>query len=96
MTSRVLESTRRFERALKRYVAGNSHRQRCVEETLRRMEADIFDPRLKTHTLSGKLDGFLASSCGYDCRIVFALRTDPEGSVEKITLTNVGTHEEVY
>ena len=95
-TRRVLQSTPRFERALRRFVAGNAERQRCVAETLRRMETNLYDPKLKTHALRGAFAGFHASSCGYDCRIVFGLRTDAKGGVEKIVLTSVGTHDEVY
>ena len=93
---RVLQSTPRFERALKRYVTGNAQRQRCVAETLRRMEADLFDPRLRTHPLSGTLEGCHASSCGYDCRVVFSLQADPAKGIEKIILIAVGKHENVY
>ena len=92
---RVLQSTTRFERTLKRYVSGNAQRKRCVEETFRRMEANLFDPRLKTHPLSGTLDGYHACSCGYDCRVVFELQAGVKG-IEKIVLIAVGTHEDVY
>lgn len=32
-----------------------------------------FDPRLKTHKLKGKLNGFLVFSIGYEYRIIFEL-----------------------
>ena len=60
------------------------------------MEANLYDPRLKTHALAGTFTGFHATSCGYDCRIVFALRLDPKGHLEQIILINGGTHDEVY
>ncbi len=60
------------------------------------MEADLYEPKLKTHALSGALAGFYASSCGYDCRIVFSIVEDKKSGIEKIVLVNVGTHDEVY
>jgi mRNA-degrading endonuclease YafQ of YafQ-DinJ toxin-antitoxin module len=60
------------------------------------MGADLFDPRLKTHALSGTLAGFHACSCGHDCRIVFALRATAGSAPDRIVLVNVGTHEVVY
>ena len=68
----------------------------AFRDTLRRMEADLFDQRLKTHPLSGTLDGDYASSCGYDCRIVFTLQAGGVKGIEKIVLFAVGTHEDVY
>ncbi len=53
-------------------------------------------PRLATHKLSGALAGVWACSCGYDCRIVFALEKDSETGEEVIVLLDTGTHEEVY
>jgi mRNA-degrading endonuclease YafQ of YafQ-DinJ toxin-antitoxin module len=60
------------------------------------MEADIFHASLGTHRLSGSLEGLWACSCGYDCRIVFALETEPATPREVILLLDIGTHEEVY
>ena len=92
MSKRLLEPTSRFEHALKRSVGKSPARAECVAETLHQMESDLFQPRLKTHALSGKLKGFHACSCGHDCRIVFALRSGPD----RIVLINVGPHAVVY
>ena len=93
---RILSPISRFEKNVARYVKGNAQRKKCVLETIARMEADLYDPRLKTHALSGTLEGYFASSCGYDCRIVFSLTEDKKSGIEKIVLVNVGTHDEVY
>ena len=53
-----------------------------------------FDPRLKTHKLTGDLDGVWACSAGYDWRVLFEF-IQHEGS-EAILLLTVGTHDEVY
>ena len=39
-----------------------------VQETLKLLEDDAFHPYLKTHKLSGSLEGTLACSAGYDLR----------------------------
>lgn len=85
-----------FARALRKFAGRNRKRQDCVAETLLRMGAEVFDPRLRTHGLSGNLDGRYACSCGYDCRIVFELVKNPPGGGESILLLDVGTHDEVY
>lgn len=86
--------TPRFDRSYARYTKRNLNRRRCVDETLARLRANLSDPRLKTHRLSGALDGCHACSCGYDCRILFAW--ERQGKPETVLLLAVGTHEEVY
>ena len=93
---RKLVPTPRFERSSKRYVGRDARRQNCIMETLRRMEANLYDPRLKTHPLTGTLAGYYASSCGYDCRVIYSLELDTKSKAEKIMLYSVGTHDTVY
>jgi mRNA-degrading endonuclease YafQ of YafQ-DinJ toxin-antitoxin module len=88
--------TPRFERAFRRVVGKNPPLQIPIETALQRMAADVTDPRLKTHHLSGKLKGLHASSVGYDCRIVFSRQKHPKTGVETLLLINLGTHDEVY
>lgn len=49
---------------------------------------DCFDPRLKTHKLSGRFNGLWACSVSYKTRIIFEL--DNNGNV---TLLNIGSHD---
>jgi mRNA interferase YafQ len=58
------------------------------------MEADAFDPRLRTHKLKGELAGCWSASAGYDLRIVFQLIDDDSNPA--VLLLAVGTHDEVY
>jgi mRNA interferase YafQ len=61
------------------------------------LQADAYDPSLKTHKLSGKLISNLACSCGYDCRIVFVIEKDLYNpDTENIVLLDIGTHDDVY
>jgi mRNA-degrading endonuclease YafQ of YafQ-DinJ toxin-antitoxin module len=54
---------------------------------------DPFDPRLKTHKLSGKLKNMWSFSIGYDLRVVFYFTKEKP---KKAILIDIGTHEEVY
>jgi mRNA-degrading endonuclease YafQ of YafQ-DinJ toxin-antitoxin module len=50
-----------------------------------------FDRRLRTHKLSGKLEGLWAFSVSYDCRVIFKFLNGDE-----ILLIDIGGHNEVY
>lgn len=50
---------------------------------------DPFDPKLKTHKLKGKLDGFLSFSIGYKYRIIFDFAKDKK----TIYFHSVGDHD---
>jgi mRNA-degrading endonuclease YafQ of YafQ-DinJ toxin-antitoxin module len=52
---------------------------------------DPFNSILRTHKLTGKLEGSWAFSCSYDCRVIF--RFINKG---KVLLIDIGSHEEVY
>jgi addiction module RelE/StbE family toxin len=52
-----------------------------------------FDPRLKTHKLSGKLKDLWSFSIEYDLRVVFYFTKDKP---KKAVFLDIGTHDEVY
>lgn len=89
MTQVFFSST--FKRAFKRRIAG----QKDLEEKFwRRVElftADPFDPRLRTHKLSGSLSELWSFSVAYDLRVIFYLLPQNRAMFE-----NIGTHDEVY
>lgn len=60
------------------------------------MGTNVFAPKLKTHPLTGRLEGFYACTCGYDCRILFTVEKEPRTGRELILLHDIGTHDEVY
>jgi mRNA interferase YafQ len=91
-----LVSTPRFARTFHRLARRNPALPSQIEQTLRRLAANLADPRLKTHHLSGPLAGLHACSAGYDCRIVFAKQRHPKTGEEVLILVNIGTHDEVY
>src|SRR5262245_31897742 len=83
-----------FARALRRILKRQRDAESSIRETLRLLESDAFDPQLKTHKLTGKLDGVWACAAAYDLRILFEFVQD-EGA-EAILLLTIGTHDEVY
>lgn len=50
-----------------------------------------FDPQLRTHKLSGRLDGLWSFSIQYDVRVVFYFVDSA-----RVLFVDVGTHDEVY
>jgi mRNA-degrading endonuclease YafQ of YafQ-DinJ toxin-antitoxin module len=50
-----------------------------------------FSPQLRTHKLSGRLDGLWAFSVDDDCRVVFEFIDE-----ERALLIDIGKHDEVY
>jgi mRNA-degrading endonuclease YafQ of YafQ-DinJ toxin-antitoxin module len=93
---RELVLTPRFERSFRRLVGKNPALQPPIETALLQMAANLNDPRLKTHHLSGQLAGLHACSVAYDCRIVFARQKHAKTGAEVLVLVNLGSHEEVY
>jgi addiction module RelE/StbE family toxin len=93
---RELVLTPKFKRTYGKIVRKDKAFQKRLEDILIQMGQDVFANSLGTHKLSGELTGLWACSCGYDCRIVFALETDKDTGQEIILLIDIGTHDEVY
>ncbi len=88
--------TPRFERSFQRLVKKNPSLQGRIEDTLRRMEENLDDSKLKTHHLSGTLAGLYACTVAYDCRIVFAKEKNAQRKDIDLILIDIGSHDEVY
>ena len=73
----------------------HSYRDR-ITEVLMLLAEDPFTPSLKSHKLTGNLDGLWSCSVAYDCRIVFEFSEEDDVLEIFILLVNVGTHEQVY
>jgi mRNA-degrading endonuclease YafQ of YafQ-DinJ toxin-antitoxin module len=89
MTEIVLASG--FRKAFKRKVRGNKNLEVRFRDRVAIFQADPFDPRLKTHRLSGQLQGFWSFSADYDARVVFSF-VEPNRAL----FVDIGTHDEVY
>jgi mRNA interferase YafQ len=93
--SKIVVSNK-FKRSFRKFTRRNTKLQRKIEEVITQLSEDIFNPSLATRKLGGQLADLLACSCGYDCRIVFAIETDRETDEKIIILLDIGTHDEVY
>ena len=80
---RKLVLTSRFKRSLRKFIKHDQNLQARIEETLQQMETDLFASNL-------------ATSCGYDCRIIFSMEKDDETGEEVLVLLNIGSHDDVY
>jgi len=85
-----------FEKAYRKFVKRLPLLQIKIDKSIKLLENNIYDKRLQTHKLSGKLFGSMACSCGYDCRIVFKYFYDEKTKEGNILLITIGSHEEVY
>lgn len=83
-----------FIRAARKAVRKNPKELPELQAALELLEADAFDPHLRTHKLHGELKDSWACSAGYDLRIVFGF-VQHKGA-EAILLKSLGTHDEVY
>ena len=83
-----------FVRTAKRIIKKDPYMAEDIEDALKLLSEDAFNPRLKTHKLMGNLKGSLACSAGYNLRIIFKI-VQYESS-ESILLETIGTHNEVY
>jgi len=87
---RKLYMTPTFYRLSRRFIDKNPRLKEKLEDVLRRLEVDVYDPSLKTHKLHGPLKEFYACRITYDQRIVFSFDD------YLITLRGVGSHDEIY
>ena len=85
-----------FKRAFKKLIKKNPQLQDKVLGILNLLENDPFTPSLKSHKLTGDLDGYWSCSVNYDCRIIFAFSQDEDSEETLIILVDIGSHDEVY
>jgi mRNA-degrading endonuclease YafQ of YafQ-DinJ toxin-antitoxin module len=89
MTEIVLSS--RFRKAFKRKIRGNKKLEQRFRDRVAIFQFDPFDPRLRTHQLSGELQGLWSFSVDYDSRVIFSFAESNQA-----LFVDIGTHEEVY
>ncbi|MGL5130950.1 MAG: type II toxin-antitoxin system RelE/ParE family toxin [Planktothrix sp.] len=92
----ILTTDGSFKRAFKRLVKKNPQLQDKILGVLELLGNDPFHPSLKSHKLTGQLEGLWACSVTYDCRVIFAFKKDVETGNDLIVLTDIGSHDEVY
>lgn len=82
--------SKRFERIYKKQISNKP----VLEEVFQKLEIFIHHPfhhSLKTHRLSGKLDGYWSFSIEYNLRVIFYFNED-----NNAVFADFGTHDEVY
>jgi mRNA interferase YafQ len=85
-----------FTRSFKKITKRNPQLRDQITEVLILLTEDPFIPSLKSHKLTGNLDGLWSCSVAYDCRIIFEFSEGNDVLEIFILLVNIGTHDEVY
>ena len=80
-----------FRKAFKRKVCGNPTLEQRFWERVEIFENNPFDPRLRTHKLTGSMRDWWSFSIDYDLRVLFVF-VEPGRAL----FGNIGTHDEVY
>lgn len=91
-----LVASKKFEKKYKKLTSKNPKLKKLIDVSLRLMEINLNDLSLETHKLFGNLEGLWATSCGYDCRIIFKITKSKISGDSVILLIDFGTHTEVY
>lgn len=80
-----------FKRAFRKRIQKNTD---ITEQFYGRVEwftKDPFDPRLRTHKLSGELDDLWSFSITFDIRVIFYFAGE-----DRAVFIDIGSHDEVY
>jgi mRNA-degrading endonuclease YafQ of YafQ-DinJ toxin-antitoxin module len=82
-----------FKKVFAKKIKKNKSLETLFFEKLELFIADPFDPKLKTHKLSGRLDGAWSFTIDFDCRAIFFFTSDKP---TQAVFFNFGSHDEVY
>ena len=88
--------TSSFKRAFKTIIKRKPELKQKIENKLRLLANNPFEPSLRTHKLKGKLSNSWSCTVEYDCRIIFNFVNNDNLEEEEILLIDIGTHDEVY
>jgi len=80
-----------FKKIYKKKVKKNEELKKKFWDALELFSKEPFHPQLRTHKLTGKLEGLWAFSVTYDCRVIFKFFDKNE-----VLLIDIGGHNEVY
>ena len=92
----ILTTDTKFKKNFKRLIKKNPQLQVKILAVLELLSDDPFTTSLKSHKLTGQLDGLWSCSVTYDCRIIFSFRKDSVTGDDLIVLVDIGSHDEVY
>ena len=88
----ALVTTASFDRRARKFLTRHPDLRPRLAETLEKLRADPFEPSLRLHPLTGKLQGLQAVSLTYSYRITLTLQI----TEHEILLLDIGSHDEVY
>jgi len=88
----ALATTAFFDRRARKFLAKHPDLRPRFAETLAQLTADPFQPGMRLHPLTGKLQGLQAVSLTYSYRITLTLQI----TEQEILLIDIGSHDEVY
>jgi mRNA-degrading endonuclease YafQ of YafQ-DinJ toxin-antitoxin module len=80
-----------FKRVYRKKVKNDAELKGRFWDAAKMFAIDPFHPRLRTHKLTGRLEGLWAFSVSFDCRVIFKFLSKTE-----ILLIDIGGHDEVY
>jgi addiction module RelE/StbE family toxin len=80
-----------FLRILKKWRKKHPDLQERFQQKITLFVEEPFHPSLRTHRLSGNLDGCWSLSITHEYRLVFKFVLD-----DKVLLIDIGSHDEVY
>ena len=92
-------SSSAFDKAAKKYIKYKQIKPDELGNIIEVLANDPYSVSLKTHKLSGKLEGSLSCRVNYSIRIIFSFQTivDRNGkNIDILFLETLGTHDEVY
>lgn len=87
----TLVTTASFDRRARKFLSRHPDLRERLADTLRKLCADPFEPSLRLHPLSGKLEGLQAIRLTYGYRITLNLQL----TEREILLLDIGSHDEV-
>ena len=88
----AIVTTAAFDRRARKFLARHPDLHPRLAETLAQLVSDPFQPSLKLHALSGKLQGLQAVSITYSYRLTLTLQL----TGHEVLLIDIGSHDEVY
>jgi mRNA-degrading endonuclease YafQ of YafQ-DinJ toxin-antitoxin module len=88
----TLVTTAFFERRARKFLTKHPDLRPRFIQTLEQLRADPFQPGLRLHALSGRLQGMQAVSLTHSYRITLTVQI----TEHEILLLDIGSHDEVY
>ena len=87
-----ITTTQSFEKTAKKFFKQHPDLKEKFRILVNDLSQNPFQSHLKLHPLKGKLDGLWAVRLTFSFRMILTLEISPD----RITLLDVGSHDEVY